>query len=157
MERIKAAAIDWIFRISGGGLLAWGIYALWLAPLPAQLHYQHPYFVDVVIQSREAAEDQEIVHVRHGQTVYRYIEYTMTTARSGMVTTRWVCDNGFQMFGESQPNFRIVGTRKASIPARIPYEAPSGVPCQYLVSIEYPREVFGSQHYSAPPVAFVVQ
>lgn len=156
METARAIAIDWIFRVAGGALLAWGIYSLWLAPLPIQLHYQHPYFVETVVQTRESAESHETVHVRHGQTVYRYIEYTMTVARTGTVTTRWVCDDGFQMFGSSQPNFGIVGNRHASIPTHIPYEAPRGVPCQYLVSIEYPREVIGSQHYNAPPVAFVV-
>lgn len=157
MERIKAIAIDWVFRVAGGVLLAWGIYALWLAPLPVQLHYQHPYFISAVVQSRQDAESHEVVHVRHGETVHRYIEYTLHSNRSGTVSDRWTCENGFQMHGDDRQNFRLIGTRKASIPTHIPHEVPLGVKCEYWVSIEYPREVFGSQYYSAPPVTFVVQ
>lgn len=156
-EALTEVGFRWFWRVIGGVLLFFAIYSTWLAPAPTVAHYQHPHFVSRVVETRADAQIFEAVTVRHGETVYRVIDYTLTEKIAGRVSDRWLCENGFQMFGSERPNFGVVGRRFASVPVVIPQDIPPGVSCEYQVAIEYPREIFGSQYFEAEPITFRVK
>ena len=114
-------------------------YYWWLVDdeSPSRINYQHPRFVSRDVQSEADARRYEITEAMPGQVVYRYLDYSLSEARPGLIRRVWVCDGSLPIQEPVRSTIGEVGEHKVSIAHVIPDIIGREVTCVWKQSIEY--------------------
>lgn len=79
-------ALPWIILALGLPTLVWWL----LEPVPLKIEYVHPLFLSRPAMDRNDASSVEVIAVRGGSTVFRYIQYCVSRPFEGTSHRAWV-------------------------------------------------------------------
>jgi len=118
---------------------------------PSELSYQHDKFISVPVHDRKSAREFAIEEAAPGQTVYRYIEYTLKNKSPGLLRRTWTCGE-FVLQSPVRTSIGEVGEHKRSIYHTVPPFITKPVVCRWDQRIEYKLNPVKTVTVEYPPI-----
>lgn len=135
---MKKAIIADLFVIPVMAGVGWVIYCTAIDnKVPSILHYQHERFLSREVRSVEAARFAEVEEARTGQTVWRYLEYTLSRPVLGEIHRKWVCRGAQPVTEPVRATVGEVGDHSISVSLTVPYVADYPADCEWRQTIRY--------------------
>lgn len=138
--------------------LSVGLFGYWEfvdTELPSDLTYQHDKFLSAPVSNKHGAREFSIEEAAPGQTVYRYIEYSLKNKHPGLLRRTWTCGD-FVLQSPVRTTIGEVGEHKRSIPHTIPPFIAKPTICRWEQRIEYKLNPIKTVTVDYPPITIKV-